>query len=86
MKHKIKTIIIIILFFTSIANTSTNEKVISNKDKSIIVYYKIADGYKISIRIDTNKKKNAYSLNVDTDANLIRCDFIDVNNVFLLTG
>jgi hypothetical protein len=50
-----------------------------SKSGNLSVTYKVDDGYKISVRIDTNTKKAAYSASLKTDVLAIKVDFVDVN-------
>jgi hypothetical protein len=52
----------------------------ANKDGNLVVTYHVADGYKISIKIDTNKKRAAYSASLEADVYSIKVDFVDLNN------
>ncbi len=51
-----------------------------SKDGSVVVTYKVEEGYKISIRIDTTARKAAYSESLQADVTRIGVDFIDVNH------
>ncbi len=52
----------------------------ASKDGTVVVTYKVEEGYKISIRIDTKAKKMAYSESLKADVTSIKVDFLDVNN------
>lgn len=51
----------------------------TSKDGNLVVTYHVADGYKISIRIDTKKRQAAYSASIEADVNSIKVDFVDLN-------
>jgi hypothetical protein len=48
-------------------------------DGKLAVTYRVQEGYKITIRIDTKSKKGAYLENPKGDVSAIKVDFIDVN-------
>lgn len=51
----------------------------TSKDGSLNVIYKVDDGYKISIRIDTKKKNAAYQSSEKSDVSSIDVFFVDAN-------
>lgn len=51
----------------------------ASRGGGIVVTYDVVDGYKVSLTIDTEKKKKAYVAQDETDVNDIEVDFIDVN-------
>jgi len=52
---------------------------VTSKDGNLLVTYHVAEGYKISIRIDTKKRRAAYSESLQADVFSIKIDFFDVN-------
>ncbi len=51
----------------------------TSKDGNLVVTYTVEEGYKITIRIDTKKKKGAYLRVTEGDVFAIKVDFVDVN-------
>lgn len=51
----------------------------SSKDGNLVATYKVEEGYKITIRVDTKRKKAAYLKSFQGDVTNIKIDFADVN-------
>jgi hypothetical protein len=51
----------------------------TSKDGAVVVSYKVVDGYKITLSIDTPRKKGAYRRSWKGDVVLIRAEFPDLN-------
>ncbi len=51
----------------------------ASADRSVVVSYSVKDGFKISITIDTPKKKAAFQESTTTDVTGIAVDFVDLN-------
>lgn len=77
----LKTSIIcgLMLFVSSVMTCDAFEGRVSSKDGNLVVIYKVEEGYKISIRIDTKRKKFAYIKSLESDIFSIEVDFVDVN-------
>lgn len=58
---------------------AASEQRVVSKDGSISVAYRVSEGYKIAITIDTNKKKRAYFLSEEADVEDIEVIFNDLN-------
>lgn len=52
---------------------------VSSKDGNLSVIYKVEEGYKITVRIDTKRKKAAYLKSLQADVSNLKIDFVDVN-------
>jgi len=74
----ISTFKLLIICLTVIICEALDGRIVSN-DGNLVVTYKVEDGYKITIRIDTKIKKKAYLKSFCSDVLNIKIEFIDVN-------
>jgi hypothetical protein len=51
----------------------------ASDDGGVAVTYKVADGYKVSVTVDTRKKKGAYRYTSQSDVTGIEVKFVDLN-------
>ena len=70
----------LLIFVLSVMTCDAFEGRASSKDGNLVVTYKIEEGYKITIRIDTKRKKAAYLESFQEDVSSIKIDFVDVND------
>ena len=68
------------LYFLLAAQCGAFEGRAASRNGNIVVTYKVVDGYKISIKIDTKMRKIAYSESLEADVYDIKVDFVDFNN------
>lgn len=69
----------LLVFVLSVVTCDAFEGRASSKDGDLVVTYKVEEGYKITIRIDTKRKKAAYLKSLKGDVSSIKIDFMDVN-------
>lgn len=69
----------LLILVLSVVNCDAFEGHARSKDDNLVVTYKVEEGYKITIRIDTKRKKAAHLKSFQADVFGIEIDFVDVN-------
>ena len=69
----------LLIFALSVMTCAAFEGRAASKDGNLVVTYKVEEEYKITVRIDTKRKKGAYLKTSEGDVVKIQPDFVDVN-------